>query len=68
MKNRALAQLTQIITVHVDHGKPFNRVTEDVWEAKQGFLPEAQQTLLIRGVFGSRDRATFPIVFSWQAR
>ena len=43
--------------------KPFNRVTEDAWEAKQDFLPEAQQALLNCGVFGSRDRAAFPIVF-----
>ena len=47
------------------NGMLFNRVTEDAWEAKQGVLPEAQQAVLIRGVFGSCDLAAFPIVFEW---
>ena len=31
--------------------------------SQQGVLPKAQQALLIRGVYGSRDLAAFPIVF-----
>ena len=35
--------------------------------SQQGVLPEAQQVVLIHGVFCSRVQAAFPIVFSWLA-